>query len=99
MRVSLAIIALTAVATAIGADTAGVLSIQDLTISQADGGAGVEGKFRFRAGEQVHITFKIAGFAKKEDEDEHDHLKLEFTITAKDVSGILLSPPLIGKIE
>ena len=99
MRVSLAILALLVAVPVFAEDDGKVLSIRNLVLSESDGGPGIDSSFRFRPGEQVHLAFQIAGFAKKEDEDEHNHVKLEFSITAKDNAGILLAKPITGKIE
>ena len=99
MRVRLVIPGLLAAAIALAAADVPSLSIRNLVISEADGGQNVASQYRFRPGEQVYLAFQITGFTKKEDEDEHDHIKLEFEIKVSDKAGVYLAKPITGRLD
>ncbi len=74
------------------------LTIRNTALSTSDGGEGVDAKHTYLTGETVYFSFQALGFTKKTDEDERDHISLEYVVTAKDKAGVLLDKPKAGKI-
>ena len=75
------------------------LTIRNTALSTSDGGEGVDAKHTYLTGETVYFSFQAFGFTKKADEDERDHIQLEYLVTAKDKAGVLLDKPRAGKIN
>ena len=75
------------------------LAIRNTALSTSDGGEGVDAKHTYLTGETVYFSFQAFGFTKKTDEDERDHIQLEYLVTAKDKAGVLLDKPKAGKIK
>ena len=74
------------------------IAIRNTALSTSDGGEGVDEKHAYLTGETVYFSFQAFGFTKKTDEDERDHIQLEYLVTAKDKAGVLLDKPKAGKI-
>ncbi len=75
----------------------GSLSVVEAALHQYDGGPPVPAGFEFLPGDTVFVTFRVAGFADHEVDDE-DRLRLTYTISATDPAGLLLKEKVEGGI-
>ena len=75
------------------------LTIANAALSTSDGGESIAASHHFLTGETVYFTFQASGCTKKTDDDERDHIQLEYSVTANDKAGVLLDKPLSGKIS
>jgi len=84
-------------ATRILAQAGSGLAIQNLVVSDSDGGERFEG--RFGSGERVFLRFSIAGArAIKGDDDKDPRMRLRYTIRLTDASLIPVAKPLSGEV-
>ena len=73
------------------------LSIQNLVVSDSDGGEAFAGSFG--SGERVFLRFTIGGARAIKGDDEKDpRMRLRYTIRLADASQILLAKPLQGEV-
>lgn len=98
MRGKLAKFALVSLA-AVKLCPAASLSIHNAILSDLDGGPAVSSHQNFLTGETIYFSFQVTGFTKKTDEDERNHVELEYRVTLKDKAGLLLDKPVQGKIN
>ena len=75
------------------------LAIERARVQQAEDGPTVASNFRFLPGEAVYLTFRIAGFATVEKEDDKRFVSLTYRVEAVDEAGLALAPASEGKIE
>ena len=75
------------------------LAIHNAAVSEMDGGPAIASRQNFLTGETFYFTFQVTGFTKKTDEDERNHVELEYRVTLKDKAGLLLDKPVQGKIN
>ncbi len=78
---------------------AAALTIHNAVVSDLDGGAAIASGQHFLTGETIYFTFQVTGFTRKTDEDERNHVELEYLVTLKDKAGLLLDKPVQGKIN
>ena len=73
------------------------LAIQNLVVSDSDGGEAFAGNFG--SGERVFLRFTIGGARAIKGDDEKDpRMRLRYTIRLADASQILLAKPLQGEV-
>ena len=97
MRRQLAKFALVSLA-ALDLCPAASLAIHNAVVSELDGGPAIASRQNFQTGETIYFTFQVTGFTRKTDEDERNHVELEYRVTLKDKAGLLLDKPVQGKI-
>jgi hypothetical protein len=72
------------------------LAVEDVTVSDFEGGIGVPLAYRFSTGEKAHLSFRIGGFRRGEAEQK---ISLSIFIEAVDCDGRVLAAPYSGIVE
>lgn len=84
---------------AAGATPPKSLSIERVTFSQYEDGEGVSPDYGFVPGETIFFSFHVGGFRYVEDDNEKRELAVDYTIDAKDPSGIPIIETQRGKVN
>jgi hypothetical protein len=74
------------------------LGIVDAGVQAVEDGPFVTAEYAFMSGEAVYFSFQVAGY-QIERSPEARNIKLDFSIQLADSAGILLAPPVSGRVE
>src|SRR6202011_294387 len=73
------------------------LSIEHLAVAQSEDGTPVPSDFHFAPGEVIFFSCQVAGFTKRQKEDDHQ-IDLSYEVEARDPKGVPIIPVESGKV-
>ncbi len=78
---------------------AAALSIGEGVVSQVEDGPRVSDSFRFRQGEAVYFRARVAGYARRKDENDRESMAASWKIEVFDPDGVALVEPKADRVD